>query len=261
MDEAARGGRAQRRPGVTGVHPTLIEYCAALLVALRGVLGERLVGAWVIGSAGAGVYEPGISDIDVTVGASGPLENEVRRRLAAELSHAALPCPARKLELVVYTRAVLAAPERLAFELNLNTGASEPDHITFDIAHESPHWFLLDLAIAREASVALSGPPLATLLGPIPRSASLAALRLSLDWFEANEPDRASVLLAACRAWRFAEEGVWGTKPEAAEWAASHRCLRPIVERALRLRRGEQAERLGSDEVAEFVSRARAALG
>lgn len=248
---------------MTTLDQSLSEYATALLARLRTVLGERLLGAWVIGSAGAGSYEPGISDIDVAVAVSGPLGNDSRRRLAAELSHAALPCPARKLELVVYTRAALATPvEGLAFELNLNTGASEPEHVTFDIGDESPHWFLLDLAIAREASIALAGPPLASLLGPIPRSASLAALRLSLDWFEANEPDGASVLLAASRAWRFAEERTWGTKPEAAEWAARRDGdFRPLVERALRLRRGEEAELLRSDELAEVLSRARAALG
>ncbi len=248
---------------MTTLDPSLSGYTAALLARLRTMVGERLLGVWVIGSAGAGVYEPGISDLDVAVAVSGPLEEETRGRLVAELSHAALPCPARKLELVVYTRAALAAPvEGLAFELNLNTGASEPSHVTFDIADESPHWFLLDLAIAREASIALAGPPLASLLGPIPRSASLGALRLSLDWFEANEPDRASVLLAASRAWRFAEEGTWGTKPEAAEWAARRDAdFRPLIERALRLRRGGETEGLRADEVAEVLSRARAALG
>ena len=133
--------------------------------------------------------------------------------------------------------------------------------MTFEIADESPHWFLLDLAIAREASLPLLGSPLGALLGPIPRSASLAALRLSLDWFDANEPDRASVVLAACRARRFAEEGAWGTKPEAAEWAASRHGLRPIVERALRLRQGEEAKPLLDGELADVLRWAREALG
>ncbi len=70
------------------------------------------------------------------------------------------------------------------------------------------------------------------------------------------------MLLAASRAWRFAEEGTWGTKPEAAEWAARRDGdLRPLIERALRLRRGDETEGLRADEVAEVLSRARAALG
>ena len=247
---------------MTALHSSLSGYAPALTARLQGVLGDQLLGVWVIGSAGAGVYEPGISDIDVAVAVDEALGEAARRRLAAELSHTALPCPARKLELVVYTRAVLAAPaERLEFELNLNTGAAEPERVTFDIADESPHWFLLDLAIAREASLPLLGPPVGALLGPIPRSASLAALQLSLDWFDANEPDRASVVLAACRAWRFAEVGAWGTKPQAAEWAASRHGLRPIVKRALSLRRGEVAEPLLDGEVADMLTRAREALG
>lgn len=247
---------------MTALDPSLSGYAAALAARLQGVLGDRLLGAWVIGSAGAGVYEPGISDIDVAVAVDETLGDGARHRLAAELSHTALQCPARKLELVVYTRAVLAAPaDQLDFELNLNTGAAEPEHVAFEIADESPHWFLLDLAIARETSLPLLGPPLGVLVGPIPRSASLAALRLSLNWFDANEPDRASVALAACRAWHFAEEGAWGTKPEAAEWAASRHGLRPIVERALRLRRGEEAKPLPDGEVADVLRRAREALG
>jgi predicted nucleotidyltransferase len=70
------------------------------------------IGSWALGD-----YVPGVSDLDVAVVTDGaaPDLDPVR--------HAALPCPARKLELVVYSADQAAAPTRdLRFVLDLNTG-------------------------------------------------------------------------------------------------------------------------------------------
>jgi hypothetical protein len=119
---------------VTSLEPQLARYLASVVGVLDETLGEALAAVWLLGSAGAGAYEHGLSDLDVAVAVGGRTSHASKRQLAASLSHAAL-------------------------------------------------------------------------LGPIPRDAIVAALRMSLDSFDANEPDRASVVLAACRAWRFAEEG------------------------------------------------------
>jgi hypothetical protein len=237
------------------------SYLDALTARVRIDLGSSLVAVSLVGSAGAGWYEPGISDLDVAVVVKRPLGEGPARSLAAKLSHSHLPCPARCLELVVYRRELLTQPAwPLPFELNLNTGRGRPDHVGLDASAEAAHWFLLDLAIARDRSTPLAGPPLHALLGEIPRPAVLEALRAALDWYDAEEPDPAAGILAACRAWHFAEEGEWVSKREAAEWATLRLADPGPLHRALTLRGGGTAEAPTEAEVATVLTQARSAL-
>jgi hypothetical protein len=80
----------------------------------------------------------------------------------------------------------------LAFELNLDTGERMDDHLGLDPAEEAAHWFLLDLAAAREHSIGLAGPPLPGLVGPVPPGQVLEAL-------ERPRPGAAAALLARAR--------------------------------------------------------------
>ena len=196
-------------------------YLDAVTGRVRSELGQDLTAVSLVGSAGAGWFEAEASDLDVAVVVKRPLSADRARSLAAGLSHSRLPCPARKLELVVYSRAALAKPgPTVAFELNLNTGGGGRDHVGLDPGAEAAHWFLLDLSIARERSTPLYGPPLRSLLGEIPRPLVLDALRAALDWYSIREPDPVSTVLAACRTWYYVEEGEWASKRDAAEWAA-----------------------------------------
>jgi hypothetical protein len=192
----------------------------------------------------------------------GPPPGEASARsLAERLSHSQLPCPARRLELVVYRRDVLADPVwPLPFELNFNTGAGMADHVGLDPRAEAAHWFLLDLAIARERSTPLAGPPLHALLAEIPRADVLDALRSALDWYAEEEPDAAASILAACRAWQFAEEGEWASKRDAAEWATARLADTGPVHRALTLRGGGTAALPTHAEAEAVLDRARAAI-
>lgn len=239
----------------------LRTYLDALTTRVRGELGSPLLAVSLVGSAGAGWYEPGVSDVDVAVVVRGPLDAEAARSLAAALSHSRLPCPACRLELVVYSRAALAEPgAAVPFELNLNTGPGMADHVGLDPQAEAAHWFLLDLSIARERSTPLYGPPLRSLLGEIPRPLVLDALRTALDWYVTDEPDPAATLLVACRSWYYAEEGEWASKRDAAEWAAARLPDPGPVHRAVTLRGGGTAEWPTADETAVVLERARVAL-
>ena len=186
-------------------------------------LTARLAGAravYAIGSYALGAYVPGRSDLDVLVVVDAPLEAAERDAIVARCSHDALPCPARKLELVVYTPEQLAAPGRdQRWELNLNTGAGTPLHAAADPAAEPWFWFVLDLAQARDHAVVLHGPPASDLIGPVPRDVVVAAQADAVAWYARHEPGEPA-LLAAARAWRYAEEGVFSPKREAWRWAA-----------------------------------------
>jgi Domain of unknown function (DUF4111)/Nucleotidyltransferase domain len=223
-------------------------YVRELVERLRTVLGEELVGAYLIGSLALGGYEPGRSDVDVAVVVARPLALDEKEAVVAACRHEALPCPARKLELVVYTRE--RAP---AFEVNLNTGEGQPLHAGFDAAAEPAFWFVLDLAIARVGAVPLVGPPASEVLPELPRQDVLAAARESLAWFLANDPATENLVLSACRTRRFLEEGVWSSKTAAGEWALERLPERAVVEAALARRHGEPGAELRRDEAAAFA--------
>jgi predicted nucleotidyltransferase len=238
------------------VDPSLDAYLDGLVGVLRRRLGDDLVAVALIGGAGAGAFEPAASDIDVAVVVEHPPAAEPLGALAAELSHGRRPVPARRLELVVYTREGLDTGD---FELNLNTGADVEDAETEPKPGEG-FWFVLDLAIARERSRALVGPPLAELVPPLPRERLAAAALRSLRWLAEHEPDAPDTLLNACRSWRWAAEGVWSTKVEAAEWALARSSDPGLVRAALAERKLGRREGLDVAEVRRVVARAEEAL-
>jgi hypothetical protein len=184
-----------------------------------------------IGSAALGDYVAGMSDLDLAVVAPGPIDDP--EAVAGSLRHAVLPCPARKLELVVYRAEQAAAPgPGLRFELDLNTGP-RVDRLVTEPGDGGNHWYLIDLAIAHEHGVSLAGPPAREVIGAPARADLLDALREGLRWARKNEPDTPGTVLNACRAWRYAERGDWVSKPAAREWAATaHGGPADLVERA-----------------------------
>jgi PAS domain S-box-containing protein len=192
-------------------------YLAELANRLTARVGDRLLGAWVIGSGALGDFDAQRSDIDVQAVSAERLPRAELEALAAELSHEALPCPLRGLEFVLYAREDLHDPRGPAFSLNLNSGPGMEHHAGFDAEVEPRFWFVLDVAIARAHSRALTGLEPTAVLPPLPRELVSASLRDSLEWFRAHDAGQA--VLAACRAWAWATDGRWLSKGEAAGWA------------------------------------------
>ncbi len=226
------------------------SYLERLVARARGVLGDELVGAYVVNSGARDDYLAGRSDIDVVLVVASPMSAERKAALAGAVRHGSLPCPASKLELVVYRRAAVADPgPRPAFELNLNTGPAMDDHLTTDPANEPAFWFVLDLAAAAHASVTLTGPRGAELFGHVARADVLAALTAAQAWYAANEPLAPNRVLNDCRAWRWAATGRWSSKAEAAAWAIEKGADAALVTHALALRRGDRDDPLPLDRV------------
>jgi Domain of unknown function (DUF4111)/Nucleotidyltransferase domain len=227
---------------------TARAYVRELVRRLRSVLGDELVGAYLIGSLALGGYEPGRSDVDVAAVVERELSVEVKEAVVAACRHEALGCPARKLELVLYAQGRMPA-----FELNLNTGAGEPLHAGFDPSAEPAFWFVLDLAIAHANAEALAGPPPAEVLPGVARGELEAAVRESLQWFLAHDAPPDDLVLNAARTRRFLDEGVWSSKVEAGEWALRRLPDREVVEAALAIRRREPAAELSREAAATFA--------
>lgn len=208
-------------------------YLEKIVDSLQSQLGQRLVGVYLFGSAGYGDYQPGISDLDVQAVVTKPLDAQESRKIAMALSHARLPCPAKRLELVCYAQAAVKPACRWPqFELNFNTGRDMEDHLSLDPSEEARHWFLLDIAIGRELGCSLVGPAPEQVFAPIPRLWQLEGIADSLIWHTEHELTSANSVLNACRGWRYAVTGVWGSKRTGAEWALTQPECPAVVARA-----------------------------
>jgi hypothetical protein len=177
----------------------LTGYLDTLVAELGRV--APLEAVYLLGSAALGAYEHGRSDVDVVAVTQRSLSMDERRALAAAAE--AIPCPARKLELVVYPRG------SRDWEINLNTG----EHVSFDVREEPAFWFVLDRAIAEQHARALTGPPWAELFQPESREAIEAALDQAIAFDGWDDPRDAGLATARARIWR--ETGRWVSKREA----------------------------------------------
>ncbi|KAI9932611.1 hypothetical protein ASPWEDRAFT_33496 [Aspergillus wentii DTO 134E9] len=223
-------------------------YLAELVKRLTVYLKDQLVGVYLLGSASYDAYEPGLSDLDVQAIVKDQLDTAEKQAVIRRLNQAALPCPATKLEFVVYTQsAVYPASRHPRFELNLNTGLHQPDHISLDPANESSHWFLLDIAMGRELGRNLYGPDTTDAFGAIPRRWVLEAIANSLDWHQANEVNSANSVLNACRGWRFIVTGEFSSKLDGARWAIQQQGCPDIVRHAIAARK--TGDELPADQV------------
>lgn len=212
-------------------------YLDEIVKRLTSYLKDQLVGVYLFGSASYHAYEPGFSDLDVQAVVKYPLETFQKEAIIRLLSQDALPCPATKLEFVIYAQSsVHPASRHPRFELNLNTGPRS-DHISFDPANESSHWFMLDIAMGRKLGLCLYGSALAEAFGAISRRWILEAIADSLDWHRANEANSANSVLNACRSWQFIATGEFSSKSDGAKWAMKQQDCPLVVERALSARK------------------------
>jgi hypothetical protein len=143
--------------------------------------------------------------------------------VARVCDHRSIPCPARKLELVVYRESDLRqATDRPSWQLNLNTGL-ELHRATTDPTGEPAHWYILDLAFARRHAIALIGPDAVRVIADPGADAVDRAMSEMAIWFAEHEPGWAATA-AACRAWHWRATGQFAGKRAAVVWAAE-RCM------------------------------------
>jgi predicted nucleotidyltransferase len=188
---------------VAEVPVELATYLEELVRRLAAAVDLDAV--YLFGSAAQGAYEHGRSDVDMIAVTARPPSQAEKEALAAAAE--AVPCAARKLELVVYARGA----ER--HELNVNTG----ELVHFDPDDDPGFWFVIDRAIAEQHSIALLGPPWRDVFPPVPREAVVDALEEALAFEGWDDPSGAAVAAARGRIWR--ETGQWVSKAEAASRA------------------------------------------
>ncbi len=235
-------------------------YVREVARRLGAMLGDRLEGTWLVGSAALGDFAARRSDVDVQAVASARLPVAEREQIAAALARHAAACPVRGLELVLYAREDLARPGGPAFQLNLNAGPRMEHRVAVDPDDEPRFWFVIDVAIARQAAIPLAGPAASAALPEPPTELVVAALHEALGWYADHGGAPAETVLAACRAWAWASDGRWRSKGASARWARERLGAARTVDRALRLRDGAGEPALGGAEVDAVLGAAHAAL-
>ena len=227
----------------------------AVVKALADSVGGNLVGTWYVGSVALGGYVPGRSDVDIAAVSEVALTHPQKQNVASAIVEVSRECPARGLEFTLYRREVAGAPPRGAdFEVNANGGPRMPTAIHLDPTAELGFWYVLDRAIAHRAGVAISGPPPSEVFADVPRRTLLAAMYESMAWHRFHEKATFHSVLNACRAWRFADEDVLGSKLEGAAWARERSSDTGVIDAAVALRRGEDAAALEDSAVDDLLS-------
>jgi hypothetical protein len=202
---------------VAGGAGPLEAYPAAVAGGLARVLGPALVGVYLHGSAALGGWSGEHSDIDLLGVVARPLDRRVKRVLSARLNHPSLVCPARAgLELSLVSAAVAAdPPRRPPFELHVSTGPSPQTHLGGPAAADPD--LLFHFAVCRRAGVAVAGPDPVEVFAEPPRAWLLERAAAELRW-ASRHGTFASRVLTACRAWRYLEDDVLGSKAASGAW-------------------------------------------
>lgn len=216
------------------------DYHQELAARLRTVLGDELIGVYAGGSFVLGGFDRYLSDLDVAAASATRVNQKTKQAIVEALRHESLPCPARGLEFVLYAKPVLrTATTDPGFELNLNTGPRMTFRVDYEPGAER-HWFAIDRSIVAGHGKALYGPPARELFAPIPRGLLFEVVAESIRWYRYAQVAGSDAVLNACRALRFAAEGVWSSKLAAGTWALERDHEPRLVALALRARQTEQ---------------------
>ena len=201
-----------------GSDPGLGAYPATVAAGLTRVLGPALIGLYLHGSAAMGGWSAERSDVDLLGVVARPLDRRAKREISARLNHPSLVCPAAAgLELSLVTVAVAAdPPRRPPFELHVNTGPAAQTHLGGPAAADPD--LLLHFAVCRRAGVAVAGPDPVEVFAEPPRAWLLERAAAELRW-AVRHGSFAYRVLNACRAWRYLEDDVLGSKLEGGRWA------------------------------------------
>ncbi len=227
------------------------EQLERLLGAVREVLGEDLVGAYLHGSAVLGGLRP-CSDLDVLVVARRRMALEEKRSLVERLlavSGPMSPGPLRPVEMTVVAQPDVR-PWRYppSFDLQygewlraeLESGDVEPLRTTVN-----PDVTLL-ITMARLGDTPLLGRAPAEVFDPVPREDFTSALLDGIDGIlDEIESDTRNMVLTLARIWSTAATDVIRSKDAAADWALARLPdeQRPVLARARAIYLDEEDER------------------
>jgi hypothetical protein len=241
-------------------YPDVNHVIGLFAEGLREVLGEKLVGLYLIGSLTYGDFEPGSSDIDFIAVLTSEITPEERAGIVAlhRRIAAAEPVWDTRTECSFNTLAMEASIEPpLQPRPYLNQGKLWNPDPTYG------YEWLLNKHAMREAGIAVIGPDPKRLLAPVPIERVREASRkdFSKEWlpllddpsFLESDHHQAFVTLTLCRVLHREQSDAVVSKRVAADWAkdAYGTHWRDLIDRAERWQHGE---RMGSiAEIQAFI--------
>ncbi len=202
-------------------HPEVASVLGLLIPGLKSALQGQLVGIYLYGSLIAGDFDPGISDIDLVVVLKEELDD--RRFRDLQQLHARIidkhPQWLDRLELAYISQAGLRDFRQRASAIGI-ISPGEPFHRL-----QAGRDWLISWHQLREDGIALHGPGIETLLGPISTDEYLAAVKEHIAAYRdlrGLEPRRRNVsyvVLTVARGIYTLRHRRAASKRIAAEWA------------------------------------------
>ena len=239
--------------------PAVASVLGSIREAIATVTGSSLVGLYLFGSLATGDFDPGVSDIDVLA----VLTDRPNGRLAAHLQRMhtdlaqANPAWDDRIE-VIYISTNGLANCRTDTTTIAVTSPGEPLQVV-----EAGRDWILNWYPARQDGLRLLGPPIDSLIPPIPSTEYLQEVRRSLVGFPSRIPDdappgqQAYAILTMCRGLYAIRFGDCLSKRAAASWAQQEFPQRAdLIGRALgwRQRQRDPDRQDGAATVAETRS-------
>jgi hypothetical protein len=208
-------------PSPSTSEPAVDSLLVSIREAIVGVTGSSLVGLYLFGSLTTGDFDAAVSDIDLlAVLADSPSQRLAARlrRMHADLAQAN-PAWDDRIE-VIYISAQGLARCRTATTTIAVISPGEPFHLV-----QAGQDWILNWYPARQSGVRLLGPPIDSLIPPIPSAEYIDQVRRSLVGFtnripgDATPGSQAYAILTMCRGLYAIRFGERLSKRAAAAWA------------------------------------------
>jgi hypothetical protein len=201
--------------------PTVLAVINRLKTSIVEVTGSSLVGLYVFGSLVEGDFDPDVSDIDLIAVLAGlPSESlATRLRLMHDDFARANPVWDDRIEVIYISKEGLTHCRTDTTSIGI-ISPGEPFHVV-----QAGREWVLNWYPARANSEALIGPPILTLIPPIPAEEYIHELRLYLADFKNRINDdsppgaQAYAILSICRGLHSITKGNRLSKRQAASWA------------------------------------------
>jgi predicted nucleotidyltransferase len=197
------------------------RFVTALADALQSEPEVGLVGVYLHGSAVLGGYRAHGSDVDVLAVTAAPVDRAVQAGIANRFISTARRWPESALEISVITAATAADLGDCPFEVHVVVSDDEVKTVLGAGADGDPD-LILYAEVCRRHGLTVYGPPASQVFGPVPQPRLIRAVRDEVRW--GLEHGHLSYgVLNACRALRFATDGVLCSKLDGGMWMLDRR--------------------------------------
>jgi len=206
------------------------QYVTELADALLAEPGAGLVGVYLHGSAVLGGYIASGSDVDVLAVIAEPTDVRVQGRMRDRLVSTARRWPTIKLEMSVITAATAADLGDCPYELHVVVG--DEVRAVLGAGQDGDPDLILYAEVCRRHGLAVYGPPAGQVFAPVPPARLIRAVRDEVRWGQ-QHGHLSYAVLNACRAVRFATDGVLCSKLDGGQWMLARRSEEPVIQQAL----------------------------